>query len=192
MGRKRVNALSDQQLYDKILKVAEKCFKRYGVQRTRMEDIAREVGVSRPLIYKIFGSRQAIIEILTAREVDSILGVQAAAVSAASDFAECVVEGTVVGVELSRKAGLLSGLVGESTSVMPEWVLDKDRSFYGMAMQVWAPVFELGRQSGMVRADLCDDELFEWLMSIHYMLLMRKGLEASEVRRLTRIFVSLR
>ncbi len=36
------------------------CFERWGVPRTRMEDVAREAGIARPVLYRYFASKEAL------------------------------------------------------------------------------------------------------------------------------------
>ena len=43
-----------------ILAAAQECFLRYGYARTRMEDVARAAGVSRPNLYNYYPSKEAI------------------------------------------------------------------------------------------------------------------------------------
>ncbi|MFT6593176.1 MAG: AcrR family transcriptional regulator, partial [Zhongshania sp.] len=175
----RLSAVNDLALQAQILNVAAKCFKRFGVRRTRLEDIAKEAGVSRPLLYKIYGSRQALMEILIAKEVEGIINDQATYIASYSSFAEAIVEGSVRGIERSRKAKLLSDLMANNTALqMPDLVLDDRKPFKAIAMRIWQPVFEMGRASGEVSAALTNDDLFEWLMSVHYMFLLRNELSA--------------
>lgn len=189
----RLSAVNDIALQTQILMVAAKCFKRFGVRRTRLEDIAKEAGVSRPLLYKIYGSRQALMEILIAKEVEDIINDQATYLTSYSSFSEAIVEGSVRGIERSRKAKLLSDLMANNTALqMPDLVLDDSKPLKAIAMRIWQPVFEMGRASGEVSGDLSDDDLFEWLMSVHYMFLLRNELGADRIRRLLALFLSLR
>jgi TetR/AcrR family transcriptional regulator len=43
---------------DQILDAAYRCFTRHGVRRTTMEDIAREVGMSRPAVYQYVSNKE--------------------------------------------------------------------------------------------------------------------------------------
>jgi AcrR family transcriptional regulator len=51
---------NDQPQPDRIVAAAEVCFERWGVVRTRMEDIAREAGIARPSLYRYFPSKEAL------------------------------------------------------------------------------------------------------------------------------------
>ena len=188
----RLSAVNDPELQTRILDVAAKCFKQFGVRRTRLEDIAKAAGVSRPLLYKIYGNRQALMEILIAREVEGIINDQAGYLKNYSSFSEAIIEGSIKGIERSRKAKLLTDLMANNTALqMPDMVLDDSKPFKAIAMRIWGGVFAMGRESGAFNAELSDDDLFEWLMSVHYMFLLRNELDTDRIRRLMRLFLSL-
>jgi AcrR family transcriptional regulator len=191
-SKAKLSAVNDTELQASILKAAKKCFDRFGVKRTRLEDIAIAAGISRPLLYKIYSNRQKLIETIIAQEVTQIISAQANYLKQCGTFAEAIVEGSLVGIQFSRKAHVLSDLMANSTVMqMPDLVLDKEKPFNAITMKVWKPVFDMGRASGEVSADLSDDDLFEWLMSVHYMFLLRNELDADRIRRLLKLFLSL-
>lgn len=43
-----------------ILEAAKSCFLRYGYGKTSLDDIAKEAGLSRPLLYRKFANKEAI------------------------------------------------------------------------------------------------------------------------------------
>lgn len=45
-----------------ILAAAERCFFTYGFAKTSIDDIAKQAGVSRPLLYRKFPNKEAIFE----------------------------------------------------------------------------------------------------------------------------------
>lgn len=52
-----------------IVDAAARCFARWGIPRTRVEDIAAEVGIARPHIYRHFASKDAIVHAVVLREI---------------------------------------------------------------------------------------------------------------------------
>jgi AcrR family transcriptional regulator len=58
---------------DRALDAAERCFARHGVRRTTMSDIAREMGVSRPTLYKQVGSLEDALALVLARHLYAFL-----------------------------------------------------------------------------------------------------------------------
>jgi AcrR family transcriptional regulator len=49
------------QREEQILGIAEEVFAERGFQATTMEDIAERVGVTKPLIYEYFGSKEGLL-----------------------------------------------------------------------------------------------------------------------------------
>src|SRR5438445_623657 len=52
-----------------IVDAAARCFARWGIPRTRVEDIAIEVGIARPHIYRHFASKDAIVHAVVLRQI---------------------------------------------------------------------------------------------------------------------------
>lgn len=58
---------------DPYLDAAARCFARYGLRRTRVTDIAEEVGVSRVTVYRQVGTTEDAARLLLARELDRLV-----------------------------------------------------------------------------------------------------------------------
>jgi AcrR family transcriptional regulator len=50
----------DEKRRKQILEGALHCFLSFGFSKTSMEDVAKEAGVSRPLVYLKFGNKDAL------------------------------------------------------------------------------------------------------------------------------------
>lgn len=58
---------------DPYLDAAARCFARHGLRRTRVTDIADEVGVSRVTVYRQVGTTEDAARLLLARELDRLV-----------------------------------------------------------------------------------------------------------------------
>lgn len=76
-----IPGLAETGAQARILNAALRCFARYGYARTGMTDIAREAGVSRTALYKIYPSLEDVFRALTQRVNQ---GVRQAVIEAAS------------------------------------------------------------------------------------------------------------
>ena len=60
---------SDDSQHERIVVAATTCFERWGVPRTRMEDIAKEAGIARPTLYRYFPSKEALQQAVMVRHI---------------------------------------------------------------------------------------------------------------------------
>ncbi len=58
---------------ERVLRAALEIFMRYGYRRATMEDVARQVGISRPALYLSFPSKEAILRAVVAMTYDEVL-----------------------------------------------------------------------------------------------------------------------
>ena len=61
---------SHDERREEILEAAKRCFLREGYQRTRMDDVAREAGLSKGGVYFHFPSKRDIFDALHGAEID--------------------------------------------------------------------------------------------------------------------------
>ncbi|MGX7150084.1 TetR/AcrR family transcriptional regulator [Enterococcus ureasiticus] len=63
----------DQQKYERILQAALKQFATYGYQKANTDEIARDAGVSKGLIFHYFGKKQVLYERTVSRVIDFLI-----------------------------------------------------------------------------------------------------------------------
>jgi AcrR family transcriptional regulator len=104
---------------ERILDAALEQFRRVGIRRSSVEDVARRAGVTRVTVYRRFPRKDRLIEAVVLRECRRAIAEVDARISALEDPVERTVEGFVAMVELVRSNPLLTGLM----AVEPEGVL---------------------------------------------------------------------
>lgn len=72
MSRVRPTKLTKEETRERILLQAAELFRLYGVTKTTVADVARELGMSPANIYKFFPAKSAIIEACAARGLSHI------------------------------------------------------------------------------------------------------------------------
>ncbi len=60
---------------DSILEAAEKLFQKWGINKTTMDDIAREAGKGKSSIYYYYKNKDAVLEAVAMRQADRITGI---------------------------------------------------------------------------------------------------------------------
>jgi AcrR family transcriptional regulator len=173
-----------------IIKAARDCFARVGVQRTRMEDIARGAGLSRQAVYRYVSGRIDLVEL--------------AIVERCREFAEDVIAGTdpepedVVEAMIDlmlrmMKAGREDPEFVVLAEAMPRVRLNQVLTGAGSPMHsiigvCFAPLFARAADQRLLRDDITRREMVEWLQGILTLFTPRTDLDVSETRRYLKEF----
>ena len=174
----------------RILDAAHDCFGRFGVARTRIEDVAKQVGISRPLLYTYYGDRAALIEAVINDELRRLTEELRRRIPRKASFAQSIVDLTVASIDVARGDKLLGDLFESSPYGNLATLMQHQQSdAHGYVLGLWRPLFDLGRAEGVLRADLSDDDLIEWIMMSHHILLLRNDLTLDEIGERFRNFV---
>lgn len=140
------------QRLDRVLDAAERCLARHGVRRTTMSDIAKEMGVSRPTLYKHLGSVEEAVALVTSRElylfVDEIVDllVQDAGPDTLIDMA-------VRAVTLVRTHPVTARILAFEPELVGEFITTGQVTAYvEQLIDVVAPLVEAAIQAGTIRS----------------------------------------
>ena len=112
-----------------VLEAAFGCVARFGFAKTTMEDVAREAGLSRATVYRVFpGGRDELFSAMVAWEMGRFFVRMAIAVQDAADF-PAVVEGALVFAhrEIREHAALQKVLATEPERLLRFMWLEQDR-----------------------------------------------------------------
>jgi AcrR family transcriptional regulator len=170
---------------DRVLTVAIECFARYGVHRTRMEDISDAAGLSRPALYLEFANRQELIDAVMQRQLTTVVRETAPQLLVMDTLAEAIVEGSVLLISALRADRVsLELLVRTHRERLVELVQGSVQWLLPNSRQVWRPVLAQARERGQVRDHLTDDnEIADWLASVHTPFLVGQTADFDKLRR---------
>jgi AcrR family transcriptional regulator len=173
-----------------IIRAARDCFARAGVQRTRMEDVARGTGLSRQAVYRYVSGRTDLVEL--------------AIVERCREFAEDLIAGTdpepedVVEAMIDlmlrmMKAGREDTEFVALAEAMPRVRLNQVLTGAGSPMHslvgaCFDPLFARAAGQGLLRDDITRREMVEWLQGILTLFTPRVDLDVSETRRYLKEF----
>ncbi|MEZ5239523.1 MAG: TetR/AcrR family transcriptional regulator [Microthrixaceae bacterium] len=77
---------------DRVLDAVVACAARWGIDKTTVDDVAREAGVSRATVYRLFpGGKATMVHLTTDREVTALLETLASEVSTCDDVSDALV-----------------------------------------------------------------------------------------------------
>lgn len=179
------DATSDRR--GEIVRSARACFRRWGLAKTTMDDIAKEVGIARPNLYRYFPNKAAVASAVSAAESERINAFRRDRIPIEGATAELIERSIVMGLDLALADEYLVDLMTrDNRDLVPE-TLQADDARY----EYWRPIFDHGRARGELRDDTTDGDLMRWLSAIQLHLLSNRDLYPSigEIAREVKMFV---
>lgn len=170
-----------------ILTAARDCFRRDGI-RVTMDVIARAAGVSRQTVYKNFATRLDLVNAVIAERIselaDDILGRTWNGASLIDTFvrrASAVVEAVGSDAELA----LLLGPDSPVTLHQALW----QQTVHDRGLHDWQPWLRQARKEGILRADVTDADIYEWMQTVLTSLILRPNPNPEHQRTLIEVFL---
>ena len=119
-----------------------RCFERWGIAKTTAEDVARETGISRATVYRLFpGGKNSILEMVGAREISRLLDHIDEILSNADDLETMIVDGIVASCRALRSHQALNYLIEhEPEAVLPFVAFDRLGPALALTSSSCAPV----------------------------------------------------
>ena len=166
-----------------VAEAAIRCFEQYGPQRTSMEDIAEEAGISRKTLYRIFDDRPSLIEHILMQRLYELARKVRKKLAKIEDFEEALVEGSIYSVKVSREDKLFNDIIKKDTNHRIELFLFAPRDqMLADIIELWSGVISAGRKKGMIRPELSDERVMELLGNVHSLLLIRDDYSEEQQR----------
>jgi AcrR family transcriptional regulator len=160
---------------NELVSAAVEYFQRYGVQRTRVEDIAGAAGLSGPNFYNYFPSRAALIDAVVMREVGRVVDQAGPTIHHTENLRNALIDGVVEIVEAFRANDVLMQLL-RMTRHARLGDLGMEPSAFGheMLVRLWQPGLDRARERGELRPNLRDEKTIAWLGSVIVLFILRE------------------
>ncbi|WP_028933809.1 TetR/AcrR family transcriptional regulator [Pseudonocardia spinosispora] len=165
-----------EQARRQLIKAAEACFADYGLTRTRMDDVARRAGVSRPTVYRYFRDRDALVAAVIERRATRFAARAREYIGQFPEFADKVVEGLAFAIAAGRGDEIVSKLVEPESLSLATDVLTGSNFAQELTDELWRPIFEAAQSAGQMRPELDPFEISSWFSDIELMLVGRPDL----------------
>ena len=181
---------NDEQAVRTIVAAAREAFARFGVHRTRMEDIAARAGIPRQYLYRYVSSKEQLIELAVlerCREFSDQVLAQARAATEDLDIAlvKVIIVCIVAGREDEEFAYLAEALPRERLNLI---LSGAGSPMHEYVKRCLAPLLDRARDEGRLRADVSDDAMIEWLQGQMTWLTPRADLDEAAMGQLLRDF----
>ncbi|TGD88390.1 TetR/AcrR family transcriptional regulator [Mycolicibacterium sp. CH28] len=185
-----VRRSTDDGARQSIVEAARDCFARVGVQRTRMEDVARGAGMSRQAVYRYVAGRDDLVELaIVQRCREFATELTAASDAKPADVVEAMIELMLRLMKAAREDAEFVYLAEAMPRVRLNLLLTSAGSLiHGVVGGCFEPLFVRAADEGLLRDDITRREMVEWLQGILTQFTPRADLDVSETRRYLKEF----
>ncbi|CAJ1584585.1 helix-turn-helix domain-containing protein [[Mycobacterium] wendilense] len=172
---------------DRILAAARELFRADGVRAVTMGAVARRAECSRQLVYKVFFDRRELVLAAAVERITEIAD-DAAGAAPSTSFRHAFVDLSVEIIETLRNDPELNAILGEGSPVTLHDAL-WERELVDRAGRFWRPWLDHGRTQGMLRTDLDNSDLADWLHTVYASIILRRNIPANDERSMIERFV---
>ncbi|ATD72814.1 TetR/AcrR family transcriptional regulator [Gordonia amicalis] len=172
---------------DQILDAAARHIEHYGLDRTTIDDIARETGVSRATIYRYFEDRYEIVLSLIGKRARTLIEKIREIIRDEPSYAGKLTVGMIELVDRGRRDPILRSLISSDTALLGTRLLDSSHLATDLTEELWQSVLEEGVAKGEFREDLDITQACAWLSYTEMILVGRLELADVTVPQLRRM-----
>jgi len=167
---------------ERILAAAERCIDRHGIRKTTMDDVACEVGLSRPSVYRYFADRDDLLIELITRHARALLVRARKSVSRQSSLRDQIVETVLYTAEHARRDPLTRHVIDPDGTNLGRRMIASGTTELIRA-EMWDPVLDAAVANKELPPGLPRSDIHLWLGNVTKMVM--RGLEDGDgdVRR---------
>ena len=155
---------------DPYLDAAARCFARYGVERTTVQDVAAELGFNRGTVYRQVGTMENQIRLLAARDLRRFLDSIPERIGALPG-PEMVVELVAIAVEDARAHPVLAKVLSDEPRLVGEILEGHIGGVRDQVLPVFAGILRAGMAAGLF-ASVDPVVLASWIVRIAVTLMV--------------------
>ncbi|MEV4255486.1 helix-turn-helix domain-containing protein [Spirillospora sp. NPDC049652] len=180
-----VPAAAAERARERIIDAAEECFRRFGVAKTTVEDIAAAAGLSRATVYRaVTGGRDELILAVVLRSLRRFMDVLAERLRRERSVPDAIVEGTLSAVAFVRAEPTIARLlVPEAAGHMQAAVAGAGEQVLAVCAEYVRPHFEAAQRLRLVRAEIDVEGTVEFLFRLITSLIVMDRERSEEATR---------
>lgn len=184
MGGREVNTRRQA-----IIEAARVTLRERGFEGTRMDDIAGQVGIARPNLYRYFANKEDLVRALLEAEILAVNNQRRHRIPVSGPVRDLIVESLLVGAELTMRNELLSVIFSEELGEVAARLVADDSNLMSMEVEYWQPILDHGRRREELDSDMPDARILHWFMTNHYVFVTRPELIDGDIRAWIEDFV---
>jgi AcrR family transcriptional regulator len=175
VGRER----SRRDIPAEIIDAARKNFLHFGVSRTTMADIARDVGMSRQSLYEFVSSRDDLVDAVLVQRIKEIA--DGLTPKKAKSFAEAFIGTSVASIRAARNDRELMNIVATGPNDrLQEVVTGPDPEIHDIVGHLLESILDRGAQTGQLRNDKTRDEIIDWIRVVYLSLITQSTIDPAK------------
>jgi len=173
---------SADEARERILAAAERCIDRHGIRKTTMDDVASEVGLSRPSVYRYFADRDDLLIELITRHARVLLDRARKSISRQGSLADQIVEAILYTADHARRDPLTRHILDPDGTSLGKRMVASGASERCRA-EMWDPILDAALANNELPVGLPRSDIHLWLGDVTKLVM--RGLEDGEadVRR---------
>jgi AcrR family transcriptional regulator len=167
---------------ERILAAAERCIDRHGIRKTTMDDVACEVGLSRPSVYRYFADRDDLLIELISRHARALLARTRKSISRQGSLPDQIVETVLYTAEHGRRDPLTRHCIDpDGTSLGKRMIASGTTEL--IRAEMWDAILDAAVANDELPPGLPRSDIHLWLGNVTVMVM--RGLEDGDgdVRR---------
>ena len=159
-----------------VIAASRKMFLHFGVHRTTMADISREVGMPRQTLYEYVSSRDELVEAVLVQRIHEIA--EEIKLLSAASIGEALVETSVGAIRMARNDRELMNLVATAPKdLVQKVVVGRCEDIHHIVGRLFDPILERGVKAHQIRTDKSRDEIIDWLRIVFLALITQSEIE---------------
>jgi AcrR family transcriptional regulator len=167
---------------ERILTAAERCIDRHGIRKTTMDDVASEVGLTRPSVYRYFADRDDLLIELITRHARALVGRARKPISRQGSLADQIVEKILYTADHGRRDPLTRHVIDPDGTSLGKRMIASGTTEMCRA-EMWDPLLVAAVANNELPPGLPRSDIHLWLSNVTVMVM--RGLEDGDgdVRR---------
>jgi len=159
---------------ERILAAAERCIDRHGIRKTTMDDVASEVGLSRPSVYRYFADRDDLLVELIARHARVLNDRAHKSISRQNSLSDQIVEGVISIADNGRRDPLTRYAIDTDGSSLSRRMIASGMSEV-IRGEIWDRYLDAAVASNELPRGLPRSDIHLWLGNLTKMVM--RGIE---------------
>jgi AcrR family transcriptional regulator len=159
---------------ERILAAAERCIDRHGIRKTTMDDVASEVGLSRPSVYRYFADRDDLLVELIARHARALNDRAHKSIARQNSLPDQIVEGVINIADNARRDPLTRYAIDTDGSSLSRRMIASGMSEMIRA-EIWDRYLDTAVANNELPRGLPRSDIHLWLGNLTKMVI--RGIE---------------